>query len=230
MTELEARRQLLADPRHVSPELAEAVEADPRLAQLREELQRQDAAMQAALTGAPVPEGLADRLVLHARYGQRPRWGLALAAGLAVLAVAVPGYFGMRDRETEIARDEAIIHHVVAEKGELADNGHVAPAVFRASVTAFGVPVRDSGYRVRHLANCIVAGIESRHFVIEGPRGPISYVILPGAKSGGDEERMLDLGPMRGLFTRRAGFTIGVVGAAGMERAELEQMMRAVLS
>jgi len=228
MTELEARRQLTADPRHLSPELAAHIDADPRLAQLREELLRHDESMHAVLTQTPVPEGLADRLVLRARYGSRSRWGLALAAAVAVLVVGIPGYFGVLE-SAEVARDQAIMEHVIENTDELADNGNVAPAEFRASVAKLGLQVSDAGFRVRHLGRCVIAGIESRHFVLEGPHGAISYVILPGAK-GGLTEREIEQGGMRGLFTQRAGFTIAVLGAAGTQRAELERMMRAVVS
>jgi hypothetical protein len=228
MTELEARRHLLADPRHVSPELAAAVEAEPRLVQLRDDLLRHDAAMQAALTAQPVPEGLADRLVLAARYGRRSRWGLALAATAAVLVVGVPGYFGVVE-QAEAARDEAMIAHVVEQTGEMHDDGDISPAVFRRSVSALGLPVRDAGYHVRHVANCVIAGIESRHFVLEGPHGAISYVILPGAR-GPESERVLQRGTVRGLFAQRDGFTVGVFGEGPVDRAELERMMQAVVS
>jgi hypothetical protein len=229
MTELEARRQLMADPRRLSPELRDAIEADPRLAALRDELLRTDAEMQRALTGAPFPEGLADRIVLRARYGTRSRWGLALAATVATLAIGVPSYLRMHDRELELARDHAIIEHVAEGANELRDDGRIEPAVFRASVAAIGVNVRDPGYRIRHLANCVIAGVESRHFVVQGPNGVVSYVILPGAK-GDAPERELQEGTMRGLFVQRAGVTIGVFGQNGVERAELEKMMHAVFT
>ena len=228
MTELEARRQLLADPRHLTPELVAAVETDPRLAALRDDLLRHDAAMQAALTEAPVPEGLADRLVLAARYGRRSRWGLALAAAAAVLVVGIPGYFGVLE-QAEAARDEAMIAHVVEQPYELADNRDISPAVLRKSVSALGLAVRDPGLRVRHVANCVIAGIESRHFVLEGPHGAISYVILPGAR-GPESERMLQRGTVRGLFAQRDGFTVGVFGEGAVDRAELERMMNSVVS
>ena len=228
MTELEARRLLLADPRHLNPELAAAVETDPRLAQLRDDLLRHDAAMQAALTEAPVPAGLADRLVLAARYGQRKRWGLALAAAAALLVVGVPGYLGVAEH-AEAARDEAMIAHVVEQPGELDDDRDISPVVFRKSVGELGLPVRDAGYRVRHVANCVIRGIESRHFVLQGPHGAISYVILPGAR-GPESERVLQRGTVRGLFAQRDGFTVGVFGEGPVDRAELERMMQAVVS
>jgi uncharacterized protein DUF3379 len=228
MTELEVRRQLTADPRHLEPEVAAAVEADARLASLRDDLLRNDAAMQAALTGAPVPEGLADRLVLRARFGSRSRWGLALAAAAAVLVVGIPGYFGVIE-QAEAARDDAMMAHVAESTGELADDGNITPATFRASVEQLGLPVSNAGYRIRHLGYCVIAGIESRHFVLQGPNGAISYVILPGAR-GFEGERMVERGTMRGLFSRRDGFTVGVFGEGNVDRTELERMMRAVVA
>jgi hypothetical protein len=82
---------------------------------------------------------------------------------------------------------------------------------------------------VRHVANCVIAGIESRHFVLEGPHGAISYLILPGAR-GRESERVLQRGTVRGLFAQRDGFTVGVFGEGPVERAELERMMNAVVS
>jgi hypothetical protein len=230
MNEIEARRALLSDPRHVPPALAEAIACDARLAALREELLAADAELRRALTAAPVPVGLADRIVLRARYGTGSRWSLGLAAAAAAVALALPAYLGKVDRQhaLELARDEAMLQHVEDSVDELHDDGHIAPAVLRASVARIGVAVRTPAYRVRHLANCVIAGIESRHFVIDGPRGPVTYVILPGAR-GDASMRTLESGGMRGLFTRRAGATIGVFAAAKSASAdELEAMLVSV--
>ncbi|HSN19719.1 MAG TPA: DUF3379 family protein [Usitatibacter sp.] len=230
MNEIEARRALLSDPRRLAPELAEAIARDARLAAVREELLRADDDMKRALTAAPVPEGLAERIVLRARYGAGSRWGLALAAAAAALAIALPSYLDRfhRARALEIARDEAMLRHVAESTGELEDDGHVEPAAFRASVARLGVPLRLPGYRVRHLANCVIAGVESRHFVIDGPRGPVSYVILPGAL-GDAAMRTLEWDGMRGVFTQRAGATIGAFATAGsVARPDLERLLLAV--
>ena len=231
MNELEARRQLLADPRRLSAELRAAIEADPKLSALRDELLRRDAQLHRVLTEPAVPEGLADRIVLNARFGTRSRrLGLSLAAAVAAIAVGVPSYLRLHDNRLELARDQAILQHVVEGTDELADNRGVAPAVLRASVAKLGVEVRDPpGYRIRHLANCVIAGIESRHFVIEGPDGIVSYVILPGAHGGADE-RVLERSGMRALFARHGDVTVAVLGAESMDRGELEKMMRKVLA
>ncbi len=230
MNEFEARRQLLTDPRRIPPELAEAIAADPRLAALREELLAADSEMRRVLTAAPVPEGLAERIVLRSRFSTRSRWGLALAAALTALAVGVPSYFRLEAYDAEIARDRAMIEHVAESRSEIEDDGRIEPAAFRASLAKVGVAARAPQFRVRHLANCVIAGIESRHFVVEGPRGPVSYVILPGANGASDAERMLERDGLHGLFVQRSGATIGVFAQGASSREELERRLHDVLA
>lgn len=230
MTEFEARRELLADPRHVSPALAEAIAADARLAALREELLAADRELHRVLTEAPVPEGLAERIVLRSRYPSRSRRTLALAATVAALAAGGLSYLRIAAYDAELTRDRAMIEHVAENPEELEDNGRVEPAAFRASLAKVGVAVRTPALRVRHLGYCVIAGIESRHFVVDGPGGPISYVILPGATGGGEPERMLERDGLRGLFAQRAGATIGVFTQRAASREQLERWMRDVLA
>ena len=69
----------------------------------------------------------------------------------------------------------------------------------------------------------------SRHFVIEGPHGLVSYVILPGAHDG-TGERMLEANGTRGLFAREGGVTVGVFTQTSLPREELEDLMRRVVA
>src|SRR5260221_13478667 len=80
MNELEARRHLLADPRDLSPELRDTIARQPALDDFRGDLLDLDERVHAALTEPALPHGLADRMVLRARYGGAPRVRLALPA------------------------------------------------------------------------------------------------------------------------------------------------------
>ena len=232
MNELEVRRQLLADPRRLPQEFQAVVDADPALAALRDDLVRADDAMREMLTRDPVPEGLADRIVLRARYHERSRWGFALAAALVVIAFAVPMHFGSRDAEqfatTGPALETAMIDHVVQGTDELQDNPGIQPAVLRVALSQVGLEARDPGYRIRHLANCIVAGVEGRHFVVDGPNGIVSFLVLPGQSPG--DSLLLREGDTRGYFMKRAGLTIGVFSQQDVKPAELEKMMHEVFA
>jgi len=226
MNELEARRRLLADPRRLSPELQAQVESSPRLAAFRDELLRVDDEMHRALTRAEVPGGLADRIVLRARYRERSRWGLALAASVVALAIAAPWYFGAH----EPALERAMIEHVVEQVDELRDDTGIEPAVLRASVAVLGVQVHSAGYHIRHLANCVVAGREGRHFTVDGPHGVVSFLVLPGEDRDGDSLLAMDKGGTRGVFMKRAGMTIGVFAQGDARRGELEKVMHEVFA
>jgi len=229
MNELEARRRLLADPRRLSPELRAAVADDPRLAAFRGELLAADEEMHRLLTAPPVPPGLADRIVLHARYGAPSGWRLAMAASVAAVAVAFAAYMA-HVPDPEIARDSAILEHVAQSADELAEDARIEPAALRASVAPLGVPLRDGVTHVRHLANCVIAGIESRHFVVQSPRGIVSYVILPGASGDDASGRVVSGDGFAALFVKRTGMTIGVLAPQGASRATLEAMMRDVVA
>jgi hypothetical protein len=126
-------------------------------------------------------------------------------------------------------RRNSIIEHVAQNRDELDDDGRIEPAAFRASLARLGVDVRMPAWRVRHLSNCVICGIESRHFVVEGPGGPVSYVILPGAGAGGSE-RVLDRDGLHGLFMQRGGAAIGVFAQGAATREELERRVRDVLA
>jgi len=225
MNELELQRRLTADPRRLSGEDQAAVEASPRLAALRERLVRVDEEMYRILTEPNVPEGLADRIVLRARYGARARWRFALAASLLAFGVAI----GVALREEPEPRLEAaMIDHVVEQVGELRDDSGIEPAVLRASVAALGVDVRDPGYRIRHLANCVIDGREGRHFIIDTPHGVVSFVVLPGTDAG-EAPVLLQRGRTHGYFMKRAGNTVGVFADAG-SREVLEAMAQHVFA
>ena len=224
MNELEARRRLLADPRQVPPELEALLSQSPALRDFRAELLRRDAQVQHALTRPEVPAGLADRIMLRARYRERSRWVLALAASVAALGIAI----GVAPSLREPALEAAMLAHVATEVGELEDNTGVAPEVLRASVRTLGVDLRDAGYRIRHLGHCVIAGREGRHFTVDGPRGVVSFVVLPSSGQGAGKATLLQHRAMRGFFMPVGDMTVGVVGEDGLDRPQLEQLARQV--
>ena len=223
MNDLDARRLLLADPRHLSPELREAIAKQPQLAEFRDELLRLDERVRIAVTAAPVPDGLADRLVLGARYRTRPGVKLAIAAAIVSLAIAIP-WHAAREQPFEVA----MMDHVVESTSELRDNPGVEPAVLRTSLEGLGVGLRDTPYRVRHLGHCIVGGIQGRHFTVDGPGGVVSFVLLP-VQSGSAPESM-EHGDTVGVFEQRGSVLIGAFGATGFDERVLRELMQRIFA
>ena len=227
MNELGIRRELLSDPRRLSPEARAAIEASPALASLRDDLLRVDDEMTSLLRAPEVPDGLADRIVLRARYRRGHPWLGALAASLISAALLLP----LRDAERYPSPTErAIAAHVAEQVGEWNDDAHITPAALRASVAGLGVDVSPGGLRIRHLGNCVIEGRVGRHFVVDTAKGLVAFVILP-AREEADAPRMaITAGGVRGLVMKRAGYAIGAFAHGGMQSNDLEALMRKVIT
>jgi hypothetical protein len=227
MNEIEIRRRLLTDPRRLSPEAQAAVEASPGLTRFRDELLQADEEMANALRRPEVPQGLADRIVLRARYGRTSRWGLALAASVTAIALALPWVL-VEPRLSPM--EQAMIQHVAQGADEWQDDSRIEPAVLRASVSALGLELGAASYPIRHLANCIVAGREGRHFVVDTPRGRVAFLVLPGSDEAGVDSILVRQGETRGVFMKRAGLTIGAFARDDASREALEKLMHEVFA
>lgn len=224
MNELEARRQLLADPRHLSPELRDTIAGLPALDDFRRDLLDLDERVHTALTEPALPHGLADRMVLRARYGGTPRVRLAIAAALAAAAIMIPWHFVQPDSD-----ELAMLDHVRESTWELGDDPGVSQGVVRASLNELGVRLADTTFRVRHLGRCVVAGREGRHFTIDGPQGIVSFVILPGSREPVVTDS-LRKGDTVAVYEQRGDVLLGAFASSSMERGALRKLMKGVLT
>lgn len=222
MNDLDARRLLLADPRHLSAELREAIERQPALAEFRDELLRLDERVRVAATAAPVPDGLADRLVLRARYGKPPILRLAIAAAVATLAIAIPWHAWRQSRDATF--EVAMMDHVRESVSELKDDSGVEEGVLRTSLADIGVRMREAPFRIRHLGYCIVAGRQGRHFTVDGPGGVVSFVLLP-AQAGSAPATLVN-GDTLGVYEQHGSVLIGAFGNGSVDRGVLERLVQ----
>ena len=225
MNSLEARRALLADPRRSTPELEEAIRLDAQLVSLRQQLLAANDQLSRAFAEVIPPSGLADRIILRARYRTRSRLlaGIAATVLVAVVSVAMLG----RDTASPIA--VAMLDHVVENLDELSDNGQVPVQKVKASLAQLDVGFADLGYRVRHLSECVVAGRIGRHLVMDTPEGRVSFLILPkrlGEMAGREQLRK---GIFQAVLRPSDQVAIGAFGDRSMDAAKLEAMMQRVL-
>ena len=84
---LEFRREKLADPRHLSPDALAHLNECAACRGFAAEINENEARLAAALA-VPVPEGLAERIVLRRKAGIRfsPRLGMLAASAVATFA------------------------------------------------------------------------------------------------------------------------------------------------
>jgi hypothetical protein len=174
---LEFRRLKLSEPKRLSEEALAHVSECPGCLAFARGVDESEAALERALA-VPVPEGLADRILL-ARGGRRRanRWAYALAASL-VLAVAA-GVF-VATREPDSANQARLaIEHVIEEPQSLTTFHDADPERLAAIVRDFGGNMREPIGRVRYIKLCPVEQGTGWHIVFETPQGLATLILVP---------------------------------------------------
>lgn len=222
MNAQDARRALLADPRRISSELEQMVRDDVELAKFRQQLLGMNDKLASAFGEViPVP-GLADRLILRARYRRRSMWLAGVAA--STLLVGILSVTMLRP-EAESPLAVAMLDHVINEKGELADNGNISTSTAKASLARIGVAYNDIGYQVRHIGECEVAGRIGRHVVMNTPQGVVSFLIMPKNEGELSKRRTLSKGLYQAVFVPQKKAAFGVFADNHVNTQQLESMM-----
>ena len=173
---LDFRRLVLVNPRQVDEEArAHAAEC----AACRDVLERQREADDVLFAGlqVPVPDGLADR-ILVAR-GQRPgarRWAWAMAATLVLAAgVALVG----REFLLKDPLGGEAISHVAHEPQSFTSIDTVDNAFLPAVLAEQGFKAVAALGQVTYTRICPMDGRNARHLVIRTAEGPVTLFLLP---------------------------------------------------
>jgi hypothetical protein len=148
-----------------------------------------DPAFEARLARAlavPVPEGLADRILLHQttlarreRTGGAPFGGWRAAAVLALAIGAGVGLYGF-NRPVSALPDMAVAH-LPHEPYAMSARGKVAPTQLRALFGADGIKLADDPEGVNYMMRCDL-GDETWaiHMVMQREEGPVTVFYVPG--------------------------------------------------
>lgn len=174
---LDFRRLKLADPRRLPEEARAHLAACAACAASAREVDEAEQALERSLA-VPVPEGLADRTILHLRGAHRGwrRWALAATVLVAIALAAwqlAPG-----DAPDAYAR--LAIEHVVMEPESLTTERNADPEAFRAVVENFGATLKALPGRVRYVRLCPVEQGVGWHVVFETPQGLATLIFVPG--------------------------------------------------
>jgi hypothetical protein len=184
---LEFRRLALANPQHPGPAALEHEAACPACARFYLELRQQEEVLYQALS-IPIPEGLADRVLLLARprlidrFGPPRVWLPALAATLVLaLGLAFMTPRGMSP-ETLAA---GVIAHVRHEPEVLAAEGRVPMAklvrAFERGGGRFiaGQPLEET-LQATHAGRCpLPGGGTGEHIVLRTAQGKVTLILMP---------------------------------------------------
>lgn len=180
---LEFRREKLADPRRLSREAASHLGECAACRGFAIEINDNEAHLAAALA-VPVPEGLAERVVLRRKTGSllfakaSPRlWAMAAAVLLTLT-------FGFQQWKEFGSQEYArlAIEHVMHEPKSFTTARLADPRLFRTVLENFGGELQGSIGRVRYMKLCPVPEGTGWHIVFETEDGQLATLILIPAR------------------------------------------------
>lgn len=159
----------------------------------------------------PVPEGLAERVLLAAslREHSAPRRYALIAAALVAAVTGALALHWYALRQTPLP--EQVIAHLAHEPELLVPTAFQAPRAQVRTVVARGgaTLVGDLGH-VGHAVVCLFRGRLVPHLVIETSSGPVTVLMLPGQSVTGPMP--LDEDGYRGVILPAPNGSIAVLG------------------
>ena len=178
MDKLSLRRALYEDPRSVS---AEALQDEPQLQQLQQELQALDDSLRQQLA-IDVPPQLVERVLLHQRmlpvakrWYQRPLpYATAAALLVSLLYWQQPPQTGPADL------GQHALSHVYHEMAALRAEALLSPADISPMFSQLGIHA-DFPVPVRFARFCDFEGVRSLHLVLDINGEAVTLFVVPGS-------------------------------------------------
>lgn len=173
---LEFRRLKLADPRRLTGAARAHANTCPGCLAFAQRVDESEALLEHALM-VPVPEGLADRILLSQTGSTRARRRLfALAAGIAV-TVAAGAIYRTMTPSNDAAR--LAIEHVLNEPESMTTFRNAESRFLLTIVRSIGGEIKEPLGRVRYIKLCPVGKGTGWHIVFETPRGLATLILVP---------------------------------------------------
>jgi hypothetical protein len=190
----EFRRLVLAEPRVRTHEQDQHVAYCAACAAMTRELDVFEARIHDAAR-VPVPEGLAERVLLRHKIRAPAVRALALAASVvAALAIGMLVYRQPAPQTEPVMSAAALgeahpavaaIAYVVDNESRLLAEGRTGdPAVMRSAFVRLGLKLPGSGVAVRYLGECPVPGGSGEHVVLDTPAGHVTLILVPEQRFG----------------------------------------------
>ena len=183
---LEFRRAKLADPGRLPAQARSHALDCPGC---RDFARRIDAAEHdtARVLEVPVPDGLAERVILQARArAGQPAWRLGALAASVVLSVLLGMATWLPAGQQDYAR--FAIEHVLHEADDVINRRLADTKEFGTVLARFGGELQAPIGKVRYMKLCPVPGGTGWHVVIDTEHGPATLLLIPAAR--GTAERL----------------------------------------
>ena len=181
---LEFRRLKLADPSRMPGEATAHQRECPLCDAFARRIDAREERVAATLA-VPVPEGLADRVLLRVHHGQRRPWKLMALAASVVLSFGL-GLSILHDYPREDYAAFAI-EHTLHEPESFTDHRLADPGQFRLALAKFGAELNAPVGEVMYMKLCPVPGGTGWHIVIRTEQGPATLLLIPRKAGVGRE-------------------------------------------
>lgn len=183
---MEFRRISLASPLHPGHEALEHEASCPSCAHFYQELRMQEEALYEAMA-VPVPEGLADRVLLRQQHGWRerflPRFAIPALAASLTLAVGLGLGLGQDRQPHELTAESlaaGIAEHVLNEPKALASSVILPAPVLVKAVSQSGGEVISPLGQVSYADHCpLPGGGTGEHLVLNTSQGKVTLILMP---------------------------------------------------
>jgi hypothetical protein len=183
MDDLEFRRRAYSDPHAQDDAFLAAAREDSQNKHFLDEVKLLDQQITASLKDIPVPEGLADRILLNQSFEQfqekqrTNRWHLALAAsiafliGLSVNLVSFPATPNMGEVAIKHVQDEWIFTEQINEDADI--------HAINAKLVKYGGAVQDDIGHIYYVNHCSFNGAPAFHMIMAGETGKVTLFVVP---------------------------------------------------
>jgi hypothetical protein len=228
---LEFRRLLGTDPRVASVEARAHLETCARCRDAYARAHAFEGRLAQALS-VPVPEGLADRVLLNQLTGERQRrangyrYGWIALAAAASLAIAIG--IVQRQRAGTASIPDLVVEHVNGEeKPMLALRTPVPSAEVQGAFADRGVHLASVPEGVSYVAECPVGAYQTVHMVMPRDNEPVSVLYFPSYRVAAAQE--FTRGTQHGREVRIAGGTLVLLAENASAFDALEHTWRDAL-
>jgi len=175
---IEFRRIALANPGLLDANMRRHLESCPACAGLSVDLEALEAELRQAVQ-VPVPEGLAERLLV--RRGGGTKWFTRVAAAAVLVLGLGFGLVYQQERAAQMLASE-MIEHVLSEPEVFDVQGEVPPARVMTALASVGTsPQADIG-RVSFLDNCKGLDPGGTHMLVHTAFGRAAVLLLPNVE------------------------------------------------
>lgn len=175
---LDFRRLKLADPRDLPAEAFQHAQQCASCEAFSRSVDQTEADLIRALQ-VPIPEGLADRILLAQRREQRSWRFAALALAASIIAGLGLGFHFWRVSEAT-SQAELAIQHVLDEPVTLAATEPLDRAAFVEAIDRLGGRLSGNPGEITHFSICFVGDRLGWHVVLRTPSGTAALLLMPG--------------------------------------------------